>query len=73
VGFGEVMQPINAVGGMVEHHEDRARTVFRPRKQGELPTIPGTRSLPSTFCWPEDNVALAWEGWVTYQSWEYLF
>ena len=36
VGFGEIMQAINAVGGMVEHHEDRARTVFRPRKQGEM-------------------------------------
>ena len=36
MGFGEVMQAINAVGGMVEHHEDRARTVFRPRKQCEV-------------------------------------
>ena len=36
VGFGEVMQPINAASGMVEHHEDRARTVFRPRKQREV-------------------------------------
>ena len=36
VGFGEVMQPINALSGMVEHHEDRAGTVFRPREQGEV-------------------------------------
>lgn len=36
VGFGEVMQAINAVSGMVEHHEDRTRAVFRPRVQGEV-------------------------------------
>ena len=36
LGFGEVMQAINAVSGMVEHHEDRARAVFRPREQREV-------------------------------------
>jgi len=36
VGFGEVMQAINAVSGMVEHHEDCAGVVFRPREQGEV-------------------------------------
>jgi hypothetical protein len=36
VGFGEVMQAINTASGMVEHHEDRSRAVFRPREQGEM-------------------------------------
>ena len=36
VSFAEVMQAINAVSGMIEHHEDRARAVFRPREQGEM-------------------------------------
>ena len=35
-GFGEVMQAINAVSGMVEHHGDRAGAVFRPREQREV-------------------------------------
>jgi hypothetical protein len=30
------MQAINAVSGMVEHHEDRAGAVFRPRNQSEV-------------------------------------
>ncbi len=33
VGFGEVMRAIIAVSGMVEHREDRARAVLRPREQ----------------------------------------
>jgi len=36
VGLGEVMPAINAVSGMVEHREDRAGAVFRPREQGEV-------------------------------------
>ena len=36
VGFGEVMQAINAVSRMVKDHEDRAGMVFRPREQSEV-------------------------------------
>ncbi len=34
--FGEVIQTIDAMSGMVMHEEDHAGTVFRPREQGEV-------------------------------------
>ena len=36
VGFGEVIQGINAASRMVEHEENRTGTVLRPREQGEV-------------------------------------
>lgn len=36
VGLSEVIQAINAASGIVEHHEDCAGAVFRPREQGEV-------------------------------------
>ena len=33
LGFGEVVQTINALGVAVLHQEHRAGTVFRPREQ----------------------------------------
>ncbi len=47
MGFGEVMQAINAASGMVEHHEDRAGAVFRPREQGEV--MAGLKKSVSNF------------------------
>ena len=36
LGFGEVVQTINALGVAVLHQEHRARTVFRPREQEQV-------------------------------------
>jgi len=33
LGFGEVVQTVNALSVAVLHQEHRARTVFRPREQ----------------------------------------
>ena len=36
LGFGEVVQTINALSVAVLHQEHRARTVFRPREQEQV-------------------------------------
>jgi len=36
LGFGEVIQTINALGVAVLHQEHRARTIFRPREQEQV-------------------------------------
>ena len=36
LGFGEVMQPINAVGRVVSHDQNRTGAVFHPREQEQV-------------------------------------
>src|ERR1035437_9115629 len=36
LGFGEVVQTINALGVAILHQQHRARTVFRPREQEQV-------------------------------------
>ena len=36
LGFGEVIQPINALRVVVLHQEHRTRSVFRPREQEQM-------------------------------------
>ena len=36
LGFGEVMQAIDPVRGVISHHEHGAGAIFRPRDQGKM-------------------------------------